>query len=131
MLVTVSTYSFPYEAHIAKAKLNAEGIPAFVADEHTINMQWLYSNAMGGVKLQVPQTFVERALEVLSEDDEAALLHQQGGDFPVCPQCGSGDTEYYRIGKRWAFLVFLGIDFPLFPTKDGIRCKSCGAISEI
>ena len=130
MLVTVSTYSFPYEAHIAKAKLDAEGIPAFVADEHTINMQWLFSNAMGGVKLQVPQTFVERALDILSEDDEAALLQQQGGDFPVCPQCGSADTEYYRIGKRWAFLVFLGIDFPLFPTKDGIRCQACGAISE-
>ncbi|OVZ14779.1 hypothetical protein CDO47_30295, partial [Pseudomonas aeruginosa] len=24
------------------------------ADEHTINMQWLYSNALGGVRLQVP-----------------------------------------------------------------------------
>tara|TARA_R100001143_G_scaffold755_1_gene2242 strand:- start:4968 stop:5165 length:198 start_codon:yes stop_codon:yes gene_type:complete len=49
MLKTVATFSFPHEAHIARAKLESEGIPALVADEHTINMQWLYSNALGGV----------------------------------------------------------------------------------
>lgn len=129
MLVTISTYSFPYEAHIAKAKLDSEAIPAFIADEHTINMQWLYSNALGGVKLQVPEHFAEQALALLREDDQQALFEQEGGDFPVCPECGSSDTEYYRIGRRLAFLVFLGLDFPLFPTKDGLRCKACGAIN--
>ena len=44
MMVTIATFSFPYEAQIARAKLDSEGIPATVADEHTINMQWLYSN---------------------------------------------------------------------------------------
>ena len=47
MLKTIATYSFPYEAQIARARLDSEGIPAFVADEQTINMQWLYSNALG------------------------------------------------------------------------------------
>lgn len=65
MLVTIASYSMPYEAHIAKSRLDSEGIPAFMADEHTINMQWLYSNALGGVKLQVPEPYAEAAIEIL------------------------------------------------------------------
>lgn len=45
-LVTVARYSFPHEAYIAKSSSEAEGIPVFVADEYTINMEWLYSNAL-------------------------------------------------------------------------------------
>ncbi|MDQ2075204.1 DUF2007 domain-containing protein [Marinimicrobium sp. ABcell2] len=130
MLVTISTYSFPYEAHIAKSRLDSEGIPAFIADEHTINMQWLYSNAMGGVRLQVPQSYAEKALQVLSEDREADLIDEIGLDSETCPHCGSTDTEFHQIGRRWAFLVFLGINFPLFPVKNGIRCKQCGKVSK-
>ena len=48
-MITVARFSFPHEAYIAKASLEAAGIDSFIADEHTINMQWLYSNAMGGV----------------------------------------------------------------------------------
>lgn len=67
MLVTICRYSFPYEAHVARALLESEGIPVFLADEHTINMQWLYSDALGGVRLQVPEAFVERAVTLLQE----------------------------------------------------------------
>lgn len=130
MLVTISRYSLPYEAHLAKSRLDAEGIPAFIADEHTINMQWLYSNALGGVRLQVPEAYAEDARRILDEDREQDLLDQEGWESLVCPECGSEDTEFYQIGRRWAFLVFLGINFPLFPVKDGIKCRSCGAISK-
>lgn len=62
VLKTISTYTFPYEAQIAWAKLDSEQIPALIADEHTINMQWLYSNALGGARLQVPEEYVESAI---------------------------------------------------------------------
>jgi len=68
MLTTIASYSFPYEAHIARAKLESEGIPAFVADEHTISMQWLYSNALGGVRLQVADNLRDAALKILNEE---------------------------------------------------------------
>ena len=48
--VVISKYSFPLDAHIAKASLESEGIPAYIADEHTINMQWLYFDALGNVR---------------------------------------------------------------------------------
>lgn len=130
MLVTVSRYSFPYEAHLARALLESEGIPAFVADEHTINMQWLYSDAMGGVRLQVPEDWAQQACDVLREDREQVLEEQQETDKDLCSHCGSADTEYHQIGKRWAFLVFLGIHFPLFPVRHGVRCRTCGKISK-
>jgi len=130
MLITVSRYSFPYEAHIAKTRLDSEGIPSFIVDEHTINMQWLYSNALGGVRLQVPEAYAEVALAVLAENREKDLAEEHGIEAKVCPHCGSSDTEFYQIGRRWAFLAFLGLGFPLFPVKDGIKCKQCGKISK-
>ncbi|WP_177424378.1 DUF2007 domain-containing protein [Pseudomonas sp. MYb185] len=130
MLVTISRYSFPYEAQLARALLESEGIPAFIADEHTINMQWLYSDALGGVRLQVPEPYVQAAQKVLAEDREQALVEQQDIDIRHCPRCGSANTEYHQIGRRWAFLVFLGINFPLFPVRDGILCRDCGRVSK-
>ncbi len=129
MLTTVARYSLPYEAHLARARLESEGIPAFVADEHTINMQWLYSDALGGVRLQVPEPWALRALSVLAEDREQVLMEAQQVDTDLCRHCGSADTEYHQIGRRWAFLMFLGINFPLFPVRDGIRCRDCGKVS--
>jgi hypothetical protein len=73
MLTTIARFSFPFEAQIAKSKLEAMGIPAFVADEHTINMDWLYSNAMGGVRLQVLQEQADEAIALLKEDNSQAV----------------------------------------------------------
>jgi len=130
MLTTIASYSFPYEAQIAKARLDSEGIPAFIADELTINMQWLYSNALGGVRLQVSEQFAEQALEILAQDHSDELEQLQGIDAIHCKSCGSTNTEPHQIGKRWAFLVFLGLDFPLFPVKNTYRCKDCGYIEK-
>lgn len=127
-MITVATFSFPHEAHIAKLKLDAKGIPAFVADEHTINMQWLYSSAIGGVKLQVPAPFVEQATEALAEDLSDLLESDDEDDReePRCPTCGSQALTPYIRGKKPAFLVFLLLGFPLFFYRRGVRCDACG-----
>ena len=130
MLTTIATYSFPYEAQISRGRLESEGIPAFIADEQTINMQWLYSNALGGVRLQVPKAYVEQALKVLAEDGTSALEAEVGIDTRSCSECGSTHTEPYQKGKRWAFLVFIGLDFPLYPVKNTTRCNECGHIEQ-
>ncbi|USA42193.1 DUF2007 domain-containing protein [Spongiibacter taiwanensis] len=126
MLTTVARFSFPYEAQIARARLDAEGIPAFVADEQTINMQWLFSNALGGVRLQVPSAYEARAREVLAEDLSAEVDAEQGTAPARCARCGSENVAPFQRGRRWAFLVFLGLDFPLFPVKNTRKCSDCG-----
>lgn len=125
-LTTIASYSFPYEAQIAWAKLDSEGIPAFIADEHTINAQWLYSNALGGVRLRVPEAFVEEALSILGQNYAADVEQRQGYDSVKCSRCGSFNTEFRKARKRWAYLVFLFLDFPLFPVKLEYECRDCG-----
>ena len=46
--------------------VEAAGIRVYLADEQTIAMDWLLSNAIGGIKLQVAERDLERAREVLA-----------------------------------------------------------------
>ena len=129
-LAEIASFSYPHEAHIAKASLEAAGIPVFITDEHTINMQWLYSNALGGVRLLVPKDYETEAKALISQDFSENLKAEVGDDETRCPECGSNDVEAYTIGKRPAFLVFLFLGFPLFFYRHGIKCRHCGKISK-
>ena len=72
--VVVATFSFPLDAHIAKANLESVGISSFIADEHTVNMQWLYSDAMGGVRLFVQEKDLEEARKKKHHDRKKRQL---------------------------------------------------------
>lgn len=128
MLVTIARFSFPYEAYIAKGQLESEGIPAFVADEHTINMNWFYSDALGGVRLQVQHEDVERAQAVLTQDQSEVLVEEKGYDAAVCPRCQSKNTQAFTQGKAPNLLLWIFIKLPL-PIKRSIRCSDCGNVS--
>jgi tetratricopeptide (TPR) repeat protein len=73
-LVTIAAFSFPAQAHVVKGRLEAEGIRAFVVDEELVTANWLYSGAVGGVKVKVREGDVERALDILGMEalDEEA-----------------------------------------------------------
>jgi hypothetical protein len=62
-LVTIATYGNPIEANLAKIKLSSEDIDCFLAGEHAVAV---YSGVIGHIKLQVRQSDVERAMEVLN-----------------------------------------------------------------
>ncbi|WP_443628226.1 putative signal transducing protein [Candidatus Njordibacter sp. Uisw_002] len=66
--IQIAAFSFPHEAHIAKASLEAANIPALIADEYTINMDWFYSNALGGVRLFVPIEHAAQAKAIIEQD---------------------------------------------------------------
>ena len=82
--VVAETYSFPYEAQIARTQLEAAGIPARIENEHTINMDWLYSNALGGVRLLVHEVYLKEAQGLLAQDFSQEL-EQQFGSSERCP----------------------------------------------
>lgn len=130
--VVIAKFSLPLEAQIARASLESAGITAFVADEHTINMDWLYSNAMGGVRLIVRREDADAARRILEADfsmgvDESFLANEKNRvDVAHCPSCGSDDVYPFTKGKRPAFLVFILLGFPLFFYQDGLKCKDCG-----
>ena len=60
------------EAYLIKGGLAAEGIPAEVLDEHLVGINWLYSDAVGGVKVVVRPEDEERAATFLEEHRDAA-----------------------------------------------------------
>src|SRR5262245_60532836 len=71
-LVTIAAFWSPVEADLARNRLEAAGIQAFLANAVTVGMYWHLSNAVGGVRLQVREGDAEEALAVLAEQPAAA-----------------------------------------------------------
>ncbi len=71
--ITIATYDDMPSAHIAMGRLHAEGIDCWLADENLVQTDWLYSIAVGGIKLQVGHKYVNWALEILATDYSAEL----------------------------------------------------------
>jgi len=65
--VTVLTFTYPHEAAVIKSRLESEGIICFLQDEFTAQINPFYSNAIGGVKLQVGESDLEETLEILKK----------------------------------------------------------------
>ena len=57
---------------MAKSILDSAGIESFLADENVISMNWLYSNALGGVKLQVRNADAAIASDLLNQKPSQA-----------------------------------------------------------
>jgi hypothetical protein len=64
---TVISFTYPHEAHLAKGKLESEGINVILKDELTTQVNNFYSNAIGGVKLQIKESDIKRAKQILTE----------------------------------------------------------------
>lgn len=54
-MLTVATFSKPEEAHMLRLRLEAGGVPAYIQDENMVQTDWLYSNAIGGVRVQIDE----------------------------------------------------------------------------
>ena len=66
--VTVLTVGLPQHMWVIRTRLESEGIECFAKDELTVQSDNLYSNAVGGVKLQVQEDDVPRAIEILKDE---------------------------------------------------------------
>lgn len=65
-MITVATFSKPGDAHLLRLRLGAGGVDAYVQDENMVQMNWLYSNAIGGVRVQIDETDLEAAREIVA-----------------------------------------------------------------
>ncbi|QQS65917.1 MAG: DUF2007 domain-containing protein [Chlorobiota bacterium] len=66
--VIVERYTNPISAQLACGRLKAEGLFAILDDLYTIGANPLYSQAIGGIKLKVPEDEYERAKEILNQN---------------------------------------------------------------
>ncbi|WP_432822346.1 DUF2007 domain-containing protein [Trichloromonas sp.] len=126
-LVTLRSYTMPWQADLAGARLAAEGIPFFLKDANTVSINWLYSNALGGVKLQVLAADAERARTLLAEVAADPSLPEEG-DLPGCPRCRSRQLQKVVRGRIWALVAWLFLGLPLLWPWRRLKCLSCGHV---
>ena len=63
---TVARSLMPAELQVLRARLESEGIPAFVADGEINRMNALWSIAVGGARLMVPREFETEARQIIA-----------------------------------------------------------------
>jgi DNA-directed RNA polymerase subunit RPC12/RpoP len=137
-LVKFKYYQNSIEANRDKQILADNGIISFIANEQTIQSDWLLSNALGGIQLQVFDNDKEKATEVLkdfleNEHVELEVEHTiSNPDFDlVCPKCGS--NHLYRNdnpGKLFGFAMPL-LSFGSTKNTETYNCYYCGNQFEV
>lgn len=135
-LVTIATFDQPAQARLAKNALDEEGIRSAISDENLVAMDWLLSNAVGGVKVQVWEEDADRAVAVLERkfgengeglgaagapEDLAAQAEAappDEGEEPPPPSDGAESdavpppSEREEYARRLVFTAFVGMIFP-------------------
>ena len=127
-LVPVARCRGAVEAHLVRSRLESAGVQAFLTDEHIVSVQWLYSTAVGGVKVLVQDRDVEEAREILSPRPvrHSARFVTDDLHAPRCPSCGSLEVvEHYSRRITFASSIFFGFPLPL-PGRRAL-CRTCGA----
>jgi hypothetical protein len=59
--ITIHSVTYPSEAHTIKMQLEVEGYKVYLKDELTVQVDNFYSNAIGGVKIQVAKENAKEA----------------------------------------------------------------------
>ena len=120
-LVLLMTFPSDVEAHLARTKLESEGITCFLENEHFSNLMPAYYRMIGsGVLLKVPQVESEAALKILSE-----MYPERGG----CPNCGSDNVkDMLQKHKYMVIAILLVIPMLIGNLFGRSKCADCGTV---
>ncbi len=125
--ITIATFNYSSEAHIIKGKLESEGVKVFLADDFTIDVDPMLSNAAGGVKIKVHNSDKEKALDVLKNISEYCL--SDTGEKITCPECNSNKINYFSTIKDLKSLLHFLLGFFVsalpFYINYKYRCENC------
>jgi hypothetical protein len=126
-LRTIATFGHPVEANLARNRLEAEGIPAFLLGEDTVAMAWPFTSGEGGIQLQVPADDAGRATACLAEAEASSLSTPSPEAIQTSPRPPdfTPDEEEPVLTTReqnaarafrgaLVFLVFLPLQFYVF-----------------
>lgn len=117
---TIATFTNPSEHLVIANLLEAEGIRYFLKDENTVQVYNLYSNAIGGVKLQVYKEDADRALEIIESNSipnepTETTTHKKisSSSSKICPTCSSTNISKAKFSRQSLALSILFLGFPL------------------
>jgi len=114
------------EALVARSVLDSAGIESYLADENTVRMHWLWSDAVGGIKLLARHEDMEAANKLLDEATLEAFDLSGVGEYqqPKCPKCGSMDVTLGESDQHMKVAGFI-VGLPLSATSQGWVCHAC------
>ena len=124
--ITIMTFTYPHESYVIRGALESEGIQTFLKDELTIQIDNFLSNAIGGVRLQVPKDQVEDAVKLLKENGYlkeenpkkplVEVLEPTNKEITECPFCKSDNFSMKKLPTLLSILslIFLRIPLPIF-----------------
>lgn len=127
MFVSVRSYDNYIPAHMMLQRLEEEGIKGYLKDEHTVTIDPILSNAIGGIKLMIYEQQVERALSLIES------FEQSYHESVECPNCQSHNIAYIpqRNTSNWfsAILTWMFGSYAIAPKKV-YHCYNCGFEAE-
>ncbi|HCQ30035.1 MAG TPA: DUF2007 domain-containing protein [Flavobacteriales bacterium] len=130
-LITIKTFDNPIDAHVMKSKLESEGVKCFLFDENVVGLNPVYNIAVGGIKLKILESDLEKAVSIIDETENSKPTNEKG-EIVICPHCHSKDiyTSYKSTkglkGTISILISFLLMVFPIY-FKTVYKCKKCGA----
>lgn len=132
-LVKFRFYENALQANRDKQILAENGINGFIANEQLIQSDWLLSQAVGGIQLQVFKDDFDEAEKILKEyeENESFVLEVEHTienpefDF-VCPKCGSNHIYQDEKPGGGFGLGILIIGIPIKFPKNLYHCYYCG-----
>ena len=129
MMATVASFQDPVEAQIVRALLESAGIEATVADLNLITANWPMAQALGGVKVQVPETDAEEASKLIAAYQAGELAPEDAGEDDRCGVCGGSDLGVIvpASQKALALAMFAFAAAPI-STRTQRVCNTCGAV---
>jgi hypothetical protein len=131
---TIASFRDASEAHIVRGLLESEGMHPVIQDEFLIQNDWVYSQAIGGVKLQVPDEEFDLAREILARDPgEQSPSSEETPELcsdDICPKCGSCSTTGQQY-SLWSLIPSLILQLPVFFKKRRRVCTECGEVWKV
>ncbi|CAC9579301.1 hypothetical protein [uncultured Gammaproteobacteria bacterium] len=130
-LVAVESYNHPIDAYLAKGRLEVEGVPVFLANEHHVWMNWSYAQALGGMQLKVsPQHFTDaqKILKMHNQGEYEHLLNEifLEIDTKNCPNCNANSyVSKFPLHRIFFTLVSLAIGVVLLSKRTLHTCQQC------
>lgn len=111
-------------ANLRLQQLESEGIRCYLKDEHTVTIDPILSNAVGGIKLMVYEEQWERAQEIILQIEDEYRKSAR------CPKCGATGLELVtntRKASNWlsALLTWMLGNYAV-GVSQVYRCFQCG-----
>ena len=100
-LITIKTFDNYFSASIILTRLQHDGVECYLKDEHTVTIDPILTNAIGGIKLVVKKEDEQKALELLS------VYQTEYMQNAICPKCGGKSFSYVTKKEPGNYLTAL------------------------